>query len=48
MTPVDFLDATGDNEDRRRIRSFLGSLMYRVDEMEHPIRELSGGQKAMI
>ena len=48
MTPVDFLDATGDKEERTRIRTYLGSLKYTVDEMEHPIRELSGGQKAKI
>ena len=48
MTPVDFLDVTGDKEERTRIRTYLGSLKYTVDEMEHPIRELSGGQKAKI
>ena len=48
MTPVDFLDSTGDKEERTRIRTYLGSLKYTVDEMEHPIRELSGGQKAKI
>ena len=48
MTPVDFLDTSGDKEERTRIRTYLGSLKYTVDEMEHPIRELSGGQKAKI
>lgn len=47
-TPVDFLDKTGDKEERTRIRTYLGSLKYTVDEMEHPIRELSGGQKAKV
>ena len=47
-TPVDFLDATGDKEERTRIRTYLGSLKYTADEMEHPIRELSGGQKAKV
>lgn len=46
MTPVDFLDKSGDKEERTRIRTYLGSLKYTADEMEHPIRELSGGQKA--
>ena len=48
MTPVDFLDGSGDKEERTRIRTYLGSLKYTADEMEHPIRELSGGQKAKV
>lgn len=48
MTPVDFLDRTGDKEERTRIRTYLGSLKYTVDEMEHSIGELSGGQKAKV
>lgn len=47
-TPVDFLDRTGDKEERTRIRTYLGSLKYTADEMDHPIRELSGGQKAKV
>lgn len=47
-TPVDFLDKTGDKEERTRIRTYLGSLKYTADEMDHPIAELSGGQKAKI
>ena len=48
VTPVDYLDTTGDKEERTRIRTYLGSLKYTADEMEHPIRELSGGQKAKV
>jgi ATPase subunit of ABC transporter with duplicated ATPase domains len=48
VTPVEFLDNTGDKEIRTRIRTYLGSLKYTADEMEHPIRELSGGQKAKV
>jgi len=48
QTPVDFLDRTGDKEERTRIRTYLGSLKYTFDEMDHPIRELSGGQKAKV
>lgn len=48
MTPVDYLDQTGEKEERTRIRTYLGSLKYTADEMEHPIAELSGGQKAKI
>lgn len=47
-TPVDFLDMTGYREDRTKIRTYLGSLKYTASEMERPIRELSGGQKAQV
>ena len=47
-TPVDFLDSTGDKAMRTKIRTFLGALKYTADEMDHPIRELSGGQKAKV
>ena len=47
-TPVDFLDQSGDKEERTRIRTYLGSLKYTADEMAHPISELSGGQKAKV
>lgn len=48
MTPIDFLDKSGDKEERTKIRTYLGSLKYTADEMEHPISELSGGQKAKV
>ena len=48
LTPVDYLDASGDKEERTRIRTFLGALKYTADEMSHPIAELSGGQKAKV
>lgn len=48
MTPVDYLDSTGDKEERTKIRTYLGALKYTADEMEHPIAELSGGQKAKV
>nr|WP_296439735.1 ATP-binding cassette domain-containing protein [uncultured Acetatifactor sp.] len=47
-TPVDYLSQTGDKEEITRIRTFLGSLKYTFDEMDHPIAELSGGQKAKV
>lgn len=47
-TPVDFLDTSGDKEERTRIRTFLGALKYTAEEMDHPIAELSGGQKAKV
>ncbi|MBE5831186.1 MAG: ABC-F family ATP-binding cassette domain-containing protein [Butyrivibrio sp.] len=48
VTPVEFLDDTGDKSVRTRIRTYLGSLKYTAEEMDHPIRELSGGQKAKV
>ncbi len=48
VTPVDFLDRTGEKQERTRIRTFLGALKYTADEMAHPIAELSGGQKAKV
>lgn len=48
MTPVEFLKQKGDKEEDTMIRTYLGALKYTADEMEHPIRELSGGQKAKV
>lgn len=47
-TPAAFLTRTGDREEQTKIRTFLGSLKYTAEEMEHPIRELSGGQRAKL
>lgn len=35
-------------EELTRIRTYLGSMKYTVQETEHAIRELSGGQKAKL
>lgn len=48
LTPVDYLDTSGEKAERTRIRTYLGSLKFTTDEMAHPIRELSGGQKAKV
>lgn len=48
QTPVEFLTMTGGKEENSRIRTYLGSMKYTPDEMEHPIRDLSGGQKAKL
>ncbi len=47
-TPVDYLSESGDKEEITKIRTWLGSMKYTADEMDHPVRELSGGQKAKI
>ena len=47
-TPVDFLSVKGDKEEISTIRTYLGSMKYTADEMEHKIGDLSGGQKAKL
>ncbi len=47
-TPVEYLSKTWDKEENTRIRTYLGSMKYTVSEMEHAIRDLSGGQKAKL
>lgn len=48
MTPVDYLATEGGSESMTRARTFLGSVKYTTDEMEHPISDMSGGQKAKL
>ncbi len=48
QTPVEFLSEIGDKEEISRIRTYLGSMKYTADEMQHKIADLSGGQKAKI
>ena len=47
-TAVNFLVKTGDKEEEKRIWTYLGSMKYTAEEMTHPMRELSGGQKAKL
>lgn len=46
--PVELLAKGGTKEERTKIRTFLGSIKFTGDEMSHPARELSGGQKAKL
>jgi len=48
QTPVDFLSVTGEKEENVSICVALGSLKFTADEMNHPCRFLSGGQKAKL
>lgn len=48
LTPIDYLAPGGEREEVTRARTFLGSVRYAREEMFHPIRELSGGQKAKL
>ena len=47
-TPVEYLAPEGDAASETRARTYLGSIRYSRQEMAHPIRELSGGQKAKL
>ena len=48
VTPAEFLSQTGDRQEEAKVRTFLGSMKYTADEMDHPAEELSGGQKAKL
>ena len=46
--PVELLMNGGTKEERTKIRTYLGSIKFTADEMSHPAKELSGGQKAKL
>jgi ATPase subunit of ABC transporter with duplicated ATPase domains len=48
LTPVEYLAPSGRKDEMTTVRTYLGSMKYTKDEMFHPIRELSGGQKAKL
>ena len=48
QTPVEYLAPSGKQEEVTKIRTCLGAVKFTSDEMYHPIRELSGGQKAKL
>ena len=48
QTPIEYLIKTKEKDEYSQVRTFLGSMKYTSDEMEHPIEALSGGQKAKI
>lgn len=47
-TPVEYLSQTWEKEETTRIRTYLGSMKYTAQEMDHAVRNLSGGQKAKL
>lgn len=47
-TPVDLLCPTGHREEVTRARTLLGAMKYKTEEMDHPARALSGGQRAKL
>lgn len=46
LTPVEYLAGSGTKEASTRAMTFLGSMKYTAEECAHPLRELSGGQRA--
>ena len=48
MTPVEFLNTDGSKEQKTSIRASLIAMKFSRDELDHPIRSLSGGQKAKV
>lgn len=48
VTPIDLLTREGSQAERTQIMTFLASLRFTVEEMEHPIGQLSGGQRAKL
>ena len=47
-TPIEVLTSEGGKEENIHICTALGSMKFTVDEMNHPCRFLSGGQKAKL
>ena len=47
-TPVDLLCPTGHRDEVTRARTLLGAMKYKTEEMDHPARALSGGQRAKL
>ncbi|MCM1186763.1 MAG: ATP-binding cassette domain-containing protein [Lachnoclostridium sp.] len=47
QSAVDFL-SDGSKESISMMRTYLGSMKFTSDEMMHPMKELSGGQKAKV
>ncbi len=48
QSPVSFLSKTGEKTELTQIRTFLGSMKFTPEEMDHSIERLSGGQKAKV
>ncbi len=48
LSPVELLTSTGEKDELTKVRIYLGSVKFTSDEMLHPTKELSGGQKAKL
>lgn len=47
-SPIDFLKASSHKDEITKVRTYLASMNFTIDEMFHPLEELSGGQKAKL
>ncbi|VUW92850.1 putative ABC transporter ATP-binding protein YheS [Streptococcus constellatus] len=47
-SPIDFLTSTGEAIEREKILTHLASLQFTRNEVQHPVSQLSGGQKAKL
>lgn len=47
-SPIEFLRETGEAEELTQVMTYLGSMRFTNDEMQHPIADLSGGQQAKL
>ena len=47
-SPVTFMQKTGDKEEETQIRTYLASLNFSLEEMDRPVVDLSGGQRAKL
>ncbi|HPT82563.1 MAG TPA: ATP-binding cassette domain-containing protein [Limnochordia bacterium] len=48
QSAVEFLLRTGTKEEITQIRTYLGSMHFTAEEMDHALAELSGGQRAKL
>lgn len=48
LSPVEYLCPSGERSEETRVRTYLGSLKFTREEMERPMGELSGGQRAKV
>lgn len=48
QTPIEFMTKTGSRDEKTQIMTYLGSLRYTAEEMNHRVRQLSGGQLAKL
>lgn len=47
-TPIEFLTQSGSHDEKTKIMTYLGSLRYTTEEMDHSLDQLSGGQLAKL
>lgn len=48
QTPIEFLTQSGSRDEKTTIMTYLGSLRYTTEEMNHRLNQLSGGQLAKL